>query len=49
MTMPVPFHIPGALREFTGGRSEVEIGGSPNTWRKRCQPVVDLPDRMTTE
>jgi hypothetical protein len=29
--MPVPFHIPGALREFTGGRSEVEIGGSRNT------------------
>jgi|SRR5215469_2914963 len=23
--MPVTFHIPGALREFTGGRSVVEV------------------------
>ena len=29
--MPVTFHIPGALREFTGGRSEVEIDDSATT------------------
>ncbi|HVP55418.1 MAG TPA: ubiquitin-like small modifier protein 1 [Candidatus Eisenbacteria bacterium] len=29
--MAVMFHIPGALREFTGGRSEVEIAGSVTT------------------
>lgn len=29
--MPVTFHIPGALREFTAGRSTVEIEGSPAT------------------
>ncbi len=27
--MPVTFHIPGALREFTDGRSTVEIEQSP--------------------
>jgi molybdopterin synthase sulfur carrier subunit len=27
--VPVTFHIPGALREFTGGRSTVEIEQSP--------------------
>lgn len=29
--MPVTFHIPGALCEFTGGRSKVEIEASPAT------------------
>jgi sulfur-carrier protein len=29
--MPVTFHIPGALREFTAGRSRVEIESSPAT------------------
>ena len=29
--MPVTFHIPGALREFTAGRSKVEIETSPAT------------------
>jgi sulfur-carrier protein len=29
--VPVTFHIPGALREFTGGRSKVEIEASPAT------------------
>lgn len=29
--MPVTFHIPGALREFTAGRSIVEIEHSPTT------------------
>ncbi len=29
--MSVVFHIPGALVEFTGGRSRVEIAGAPGT------------------
>ncbi len=29
--MPVTFHIPGALREFTDGHSKVEIEASPAT------------------
>ena len=29
--MPVTFHIPGALREFAGGRSIVELKYSPIT------------------
>jgi sulfur-carrier protein len=29
--MPVTFHIPGALREFTAGRNTVEIAESPTT------------------
>jgi len=29
--VPVTFHIPGALREFTDGRSQVEIKASPAT------------------
>jgi sulfur-carrier protein len=31
MTVPITFHIPGALREFTEGRSTVEIDGTPAT------------------
>lgn len=29
--MAIVFHIPGALREFTSGRRQVEIGASPAT------------------
>jgi len=29
--VPVTFHIPGALREFTAGHSKVEIEDSPAT------------------
>ena len=29
--MPVTFHIPGALREFTAGHGQVEIDRSPTT------------------
>jgi molybdopterin synthase sulfur carrier subunit len=29
--VPVTFHIPGALREFTNGRGKVEIESSPAT------------------
>jgi len=31
LIVPVTFHIPGALREFTAGRSTVEIKDSPAT------------------
>lgn len=31
--MPVTFHIPGVLRAYTGGRSQVEIAASPATVR----------------
>lgn len=51
--MPVTFHIPGALREFTGGRSEVEAGGSPNTLADALSALWSsypgIRDRMTTE
>jgi molybdopterin converting factor small subunit len=29
--MPVRFFVPGPLREFSGGRSEIELPGSPRT------------------
>jgi hypothetical protein len=29
--MPVTFHIPAALREYTAGRSRVQIENSPTT------------------
>lgn len=29
--MPITFYIPGALREFTGGRAEVLIPQTPGT------------------
>lgn len=29
--MALTFHIPGTLRQFTGGRSTVDIDGSPTT------------------
>jgi sulfur-carrier protein len=31
VTVAVTFHIPGALREFTGGQSRVQIEASPAT------------------
>jgi molybdopterin synthase sulfur carrier subunit len=31
MIMPITFHIPGALREFTAGRRTVEIEHPPAT------------------
>src|SRR5438105_14248120 len=31
LIVPVTFHIPGALREFTAGRSKIEIKDSPAT------------------
>ena len=47
------FHIPGALREFTGGRSEVDVGGSPTTLADALSALWSsypgIRDRMTTE
>ena len=51
--MPVTFHIPGALREFTGGRSRVELEGSPKTLADALSTLWILypgvRDRMATE
>lgn len=51
--MPVTFQIPGALREFTGGRSEVEVSGTPNTLADALSALWStypgIRDRMTTE
>lgn len=51
--MPVTFHIPGYLREFTGGRSPVEINSSPATVREALDALWKLHpgvrDRVLTE
>ncbi len=51
--MPVTFNIPGALREFTGGQSRVEIQGSAATLADALSALWVLypgvRDRMATE
>ena len=51
--VPVTFHIPGALREFTGGRSSVEIENAPPTLAEALSVLWRLypgiRDRMATE
>ena len=51
--MPVTFHIPGALREFTAGRSTVEIKDSPATLAEALAALWTLypgvRDRVATE
>jgi len=51
--VPVIFHIPGALRDFTGGRSKVEIKHSPATLADALSALWTLypgvRDRITTE
>ncbi len=51
--MPVTFHIPGALREFTGGRSTVDIADSPATLADALAVLWTLypgvRDRVATE
>src|SRR5919197_1984141 len=51
--MPVTFHIPGALREFTAGRSTVEIRESPATLADALSALWTLypgiRDRIATE
>lgn len=51
--MPVTFHIPGALQEFTSGRSRVVIEQSPGTLADALSALWTLypgvRDRITTE
>ena len=51
--MPVTFHIPGPLREFAGGHSEVEIAPSPTTLASALSALwllyPGLRDRVATE
>src|SRR5206468_13098838 len=51
--MPVTFHIPGALREFTAGHSTVEFEHSPTTLADALSALWALSpgvqDRIATE
>ena len=51
--MPITFHIPGPLRSFADGRSEVEVAGAPATLSEALQALwVSYPgirDRVVTE
>ena len=51
--MPITFHIPGALREFTAGQSRVEIEQSPTTLGEALSALWTLHpgvrDRIATE
>jgi molybdopterin synthase sulfur carrier subunit len=51
--MPVTFHIPGALREFTAGHSRVQIEHSPKTLAEALSALwiiyPGLRDRIATE
>ena len=53
MIVSVTFHIPGALREFTGGRSKVVIEQSPATVAEALSALWALypgvRDRIATE
>ena len=53
MIMPVTFHIPGALREFTAGHSRVQIEHSPKTLAEALSALwiiyPGLRDRIATE
>jgi sulfur-carrier protein len=51
--MPVTFHIPGALQEFTAGHGTVEIEQSPTTLAEALSALWTLypgvRDRIATE
>ena len=53
MIVSVLFHIPGPLREFTGGRSTVEIKQSPATLAEALSALYaaypGVRDRIATE
>ncbi len=53
LIVPVTFHIPGALREFTAGHSKVEIEDSPATLADALSALWMLypgvRDRIATE
>ena len=39
--MPVRFFVPGPLRDFAGGRSLVEVPGSPRTLAEALQALEE--------
>lgn len=42
--MPVRFFVPGPLREFSGGRSEVTLPASPRTLKEALEALArDYP------
>jgi len=51
--VPILFHIPGPLREFTGGRGRVEIEQSPATLAEALSALYaaypGVRDRIATE
>ena len=51
--MSVIFHIPGALRDFTGGRTQVEIEASPGVLGDALKALwtryPGIRDRIATE
>ncbi len=51
--MPITFHIPGSLREFTAGHGQVTIESSPATVGEALSQLWALypgvRDRITTE
>ena len=51
--MPILFVIPGALREFSGGRADVQIGGAASTVREALallwKECPGARDRVLTE
>ena len=51
--MAVTFHIPGPLRQLTGGQNRVEIAGSPATLRDALELLwllwPGVRDRIVTE
>jgi sulfur-carrier protein len=51
--VPVTFHIPGPLRQFTDGESRVEVPGSPATLRDALELLwaicPGVRDRVVTE
>jgi len=51
--MSVTFHIPGPLRSFAGGRSQVEVAGTPATVSETLQALwvvcPGIRDRVVTE
>jgi sulfur-carrier protein len=42
--MPVRFFVPGPLRDFSGGRSEVALSASPSTLKEALEALArDYP------
>ncbi|MEO8348968.1 MAG: ubiquitin-like small modifier protein 1 [Acidobacteriota bacterium] len=39
--MPVRFLVPGPLRDFAGGRTHVEVAGSPQTLRDALRALEE--------